>query len=429
MELHRPVCTQQPRTERSRTEHPRTISPSHLVMSITAALLWLLSTPLTAQVVLDTPIEEFPPTSEDLNGVASSPSGESIAVGNSATVLRRTADPDGNPRWTSLAAWSAGFFTAELFDVAHSPVTYPGGEAWVIAGRGGVVETDFTTTLEVDLMPGSTKIFTPVLPTADEIWYGVPDLGAFPSFLHRYDRATQTAPGIAFPVGAVLAMCQVPGGHLRYVTTDGDIEEINDNLQVTTLFDQPVGQSLELNAASFSEDCQVISAGDTGTESRIYAGFIEALGNPREPEHGPSSLPWRHVSRPGDPAVTASCFLTPREQGNIIRYFTVMTRCDDGVLTGDEATMLAFADFLNSRIESFDPHNLDQKCQLDATIFQQTSLRSGSRESLGGPFVTEFQVLTVGTQGRVQRIAGGRKLLFGDGFETGDLSRWTFVSP
>ena len=431
MELDRPVFP----------SRLRTVPLSLLWTSIAAALLCLPALPLAAQIVLDAPVEEFPPTTEDLNGVAGAPSGEIIAVGNGATVLRRTTDPDGNPTWSSLASWSAGFFTAEIFTVAHSPVTYPGGEAWVIAGRGGVVETDFTTTLPVDLAAGSTSIFTPVLPTADEIWYGVPDLGAFPSFLHRYDRVTQTAPGIAFPVGAVLAMCQVPGGNLRYVTTDGDIEEIDDSLQVTTLFDQPIGQSLELNAASFSDDCEVITGGDAGAESRVYAGFLQALGNPRQPEPGdlgPPSVPWRHVSRPGEPNVNSSCFLTAREQGNIVRYFTMLVRCDDNIPTGDEATMESFADLLASRIGSVDSFNSQQKCQRGATVRDLASPLRGSpssrgfpsaSESLGSDFAPRFEVLTVGTQGRVQRILGGPKLLFGDGFETGDVSRWTFSTP
>lgn len=402
------------------------------------ALISLAALPLAAQIVLDTPVEEFPPTTEDLNGVASAPNGEIIAVGDGATVLRRTTDPDGNPTWTSLASWSAGFFAAEIFTVSHSPVTYPGGEAWVIAGRGGVVETDFATTLPVDLAPGSNSIFTPVLPTAEEIWYGVPDLGSFPSFLHRYDRATQSAPGIAFPVGAVLAMCQVPGGNLRYVTTEGDIEEVDDDLGVTTLFDQPFGQSLELNAASFSEDCEVITAGDAGAQSRIYAGFVGALGSPRALEHGelgPTPTPWRQVDRPGEPVVTAACFLTPREQGNIVQYFSIILRCDDNVQTGDEATMEAFVDLLNSRIGDVAPFNSQQKCQRGATVRQLVTPLNGSpgppgsSEALGSTFAPRFEVLTVGTQGRVQRILGGPKLLFGDGFETGDVSRWTFASP
>ncbi|MCH9651658.1 MAG: hypothetical protein K0U98_25755 [Deltaproteobacteria bacterium] len=424
MELHDPVSTQRPRTQ-----PPTALARSLMGVFIATFLLGLLSTPLSAQIVLDSPVEEFPPTSEDLNGVASAPSGEIIAIGNGATVLRRTTDPDGNPMWSSLAAWSAGFFTAELFDIAHSPVSYPDGPAWVIAGRGGVVETDFTNTMEVDLVPGSNKIFTPVLPTEDEIWYGVPDLGTFPSFLHRYDRSTQEAPGIAFPVGAVLAMCQVPGGDLRYVTTDGDIEEIDDGLQVTTLFDQPVGQPLELNAASFSEDCEVISAGDAGPESRIYAGFIEALSNPREPEQGPSFVPWRHVSRPGEPAVTSTSFLSPNEHRRLVGYFSILMRCNDNVPTGDEATMSAFADFLDSHIDDILPFNSQTKCQRGATTRPVTSLRRESHVSLAPTFVTDFEVITVGTQGRVQRIAGGRKILFSDDFETGDVSRWSFSTP
>jgi len=388
--------------------------------------LFFSAPPLAAQIELDRPVEEFPPTSEDLNGVAGAPNGEIIAVGNGATVLRRTTDPDGNPIWSSLAGWSAGFFTAEIFTVAHSPVVYPGGEAWVIAGRGGVVETDFTTTLEVDLVPGSNSIFTPVLPTADEIWYGVPDLGIAPSFLHRYDRATQTAPGIAFPVGAVLAMCQVPGGNLRYVTTDGDIQEISDNLQLTTLFDQPAGQSLELNAASFSDDCEVIAAGDAGSPSRVYAGFIEALGTPRIPGDGPSFVPWRFKARNGEPAVTASCFLTPDERRGLFGYFAILIQCDDNVQTGDEATMEAFADFLHSRIGEVVSFNSEGKCQRAATIRSLTTPRRGSRGP--SPF-TSFEVLTVGTQGRVQRITGGARPFFSDGFETGDLSNWSSVTP
>ena len=378
----------------NRLKRPRTVS-STLLWAFGAAILpWLAAPASLARIELDKPEEEVPPTSEDLNGVAAAPNGEFIIVGNNATVLRRTADMDGNPTWTSLAAWAAGFFTDEIFDVAHSPVPYAGGEGWVIAGRDGVVETDFTTTLEVDLRPGSNDIFTPVLPTADEIWYGVPDLGVFPSFLHRYDRATQTAPGIAFPVGAVLAMCQVPGGNLRYVTTDGDIEEVDDNLVVTTLFDQPPGESLELNAASFSEDCAVIAAGDAGVESRIYAGFIEAIGSPDAAE-GPSFVPWRHVSRPGMPAVTASCILTPQEQGNIVGYFAILMRCDDNVPTGDEASMEAFADFLNSRINRVGTFNSQEKCQRDATIRPVVQRRSAN----GPTAVVGFEILTVGTQG------------------------------
>lgn len=173
-----------------------------------------------------------------------------------------------------------------------------------------------------------------MLPTGDAIWYGVPDLGIAPSFLHRYDRASQTAPGIAFPLGAVLAMCELPDGNIRYVTTDGDIQQIDDALQVTNLFDQDNGESLELNAASFSEDCNVIAAGDATSQSRIYAGFVEAIQPPEPGGFGPPFTPWRFRSRNGEPTVTASCILTPQEQANIVGFFAVMMRCDDGVETG-----------------------------------------------------------------------------------------------
>ena len=404
----------------------KSLSPSVFLGSVVTVLLSLSAPPLSAQVTLGPPIEEFPPTSEDLNGVAAAPSGEMIIVGNAATVLRRTADPDGNPTWSSLNAWAAGFFSAEIFDVAHSPVAYPNGEGWVIAGRGGVVETDFTNTLSVDVRPGSNELFTPVLATPDEIWYGVPDLGLFPSFLHRYDRATQTNPGIAFPVGAVVAMCQVPGGNLRYVTTDGDIEEIDDNLVVTTLFDQPGGQSLELNAASFSDDCEAISGGDAGSESRIYAGFIELLATPRGATEGPTPSPWRHVSRPGDPIVTGTCFLTPEEHQRVVGFYSLLLRCDDTVMTGDDATMESFVDLLDARIGQISSFNTQPKCQRAAAVRPLSSLRSSF---LGPPLVETFEVLTVGTRGRAQRMRGGRELLFFDGFETGDFSTWDSVTP
>ena len=399
---------------------------SCLMLSI---LLCLPMPAMASNIVLGSPFEESPPTSEDLNGIAAAPTGESIVVGNNATVLRRTLDTEGNPTWTSLGSWADDFFRAELFEVAHSPATYAGGEAWVIAGRGGVVETDFVTTLEVDLRPESNAVFTPVLPTADEIWYGVPDLGAFPSFLHRYDRTTQTAPGIAFPVGAVLAMCQVPGGNLRFVTTDGDIEEIDDNLQITTLFDQPDGQSLELNAASFSEDCEVISAGDAGPESRIYAGFLEILAAPAGAKGGPDTGPWRHVSRPGEPIVTASCFLTPEEQHGFVGLFAFILRCNDSVATGDDTTMQAFADLLQSRILNVQSFNADEKCQRRATIRPVSNQLQGSLRGSGASFDPGFEILSVGTQGRVQRILGAVTLVFEDGFESGDLSAWSLIAP
>lgn len=384
-------------------------------------LTLLLTTPASAVVELLTPVDETPPTSEDLNGVAVAPGGDFVVVGDNATVLHRTTDPENNPIWTSLASWAAGFFSAEIFTVEHSPVAYPAGDGWVIGGRETLVETDFTTTMVVDQRPGTGSLFTPVLATSEAIWYGVPDLGLDPSFLHRYDRATQTAPGIAFPSNAVLALCLLDNGDLRYVTTDGDIEEIDHNFQVTVLHDQDDLDSLELNAASFSEDCSVLYAGDVTSSSRVYAGFVEAIGSP-----GPTQSPWRFRDRPGEPSVTATCILTPQDQANIKGFFGVLLRCEDDVIeTGDDATMSAFKDLLESRILKVETANLQQKCQRDVA---QSPADLQRVAGLDLPPTADFQVLTVGTNGRVQRILGTRALFF-DSFESGDLARWSSVSP
>ena len=44
------------------------------------------------------------------------------------------------------------------------------------------------------------------------------------------------------------------------------------------------------------------------------------------------------------------------------------------------------------------------------------------------PLTADFEMLTVGTNGRVQRLQGTRALFFDD-FETGDLSKWSSVFP
>lgn len=389
---------------------------------LVGALLCLWAGALSAGIELERSEEESPPTTEDLYGIAGAPNGEILVVGNNATVLRRTTDPDGSPQWTSLASWAAGFFTAELFDVAHSPLTYPSGEAWVIGGRDGVVETDFVDTEAVDLRPGTNAVFTPVLPTEDEIWYGVPDLGTGLSFLHRYDRADQTNPGISFAQGAVLAMCQIPGGNLRYVTTDGDIQEIDDDLQVTSLYDQPVGQSLELNAATFSEDCEFISGGDATSLSRLYGGFLGILRNPRIPNGGPPPSPWRFVDRPGEPIVTSAHSLDKLDQITIRNLFTLYSRCDDSVPTGDDFLMEAIAVGLIPQIVDTESFNVETECQLDGL------LRDIDPGFPRGPMASqEFEYFTVGAQGRVQRMVGRRVGIFADGFETADTSRWSMV--
>ncbi len=389
-----------------------------------AVLLMLQAAqPVNAVVELLPPVKESAPTTEDLNGIAAGTNGDHIVVGNGATVLRRTLDPDNNPIWTSLNPWAAGFFTAEILTLALSPVTYPGGDGWVIAGRETIVETDFADTLVVDQRPGSGSFFTPILPTADAIWYGVPDLGISPSFLHRYDRNSQTAPGIAFTLGAVLAMCELPNGNIRYVTTDGDIEEINDSLQITSVFDQDDSDGLLLNAASFSEDCQYISAGDATSQSRVYAGFVDAIQPDRD---GPSSSPWRFRSRNGEPTVTAACILTPQETTNIKTLYTVLLRCDDdGVETGDDATMSAFADFLDSRIRHVDSNDSHEGCQFGGVQIQYGPTRLEGPSGL--PPTADFELLSVGTNGTVQRLQGSRAIFF-DSFETGDLSFWSSVS-
>ena len=89
-------------------------------------------------------------------------------------------------------------------------------------------------------------------------------------------------------------------------------------------------------------------------------------------------MPWRHVSRTGEPSVTAAGFLTPQEQGNIVGYFALLMRCNDNVPTGDEASMESFVDFLNSRINGVKTFNSQQKCQRDATIRPITQ-RRGAR--------------------------------------------------
>ncbi|MEM7584084.1 MAG: hypothetical protein AAF560_11925 [Acidobacteriota bacterium] len=391
---------------------------NHFLLTLS---LGLIANPATAGVQLLPPIDEFPPTTQDLNSVAAGTQGDFIIVGNGATVIRRTLDAENNPIWTSLDAWAASFFNAEIFTVELSPVAYPAGDGWIIGGREALVETDFTDTLVVDSRPGTGSLFTPILATADAIWYGVPDLGVAPSFLHRYDRASQTAPGIAFPVGAVLAMCELPNGNIRYVTTDGDIEEITSALQRTTLYDQPDGESLELNAASFSEDCEAIVGGDATSQSRVYAGFVEAIPPPEVTE--PSFTPWRYRSRDGGPTVTASCILTPQEQGNIVGLFAILLSCDDEIATGDTATMSAFADFLNSRIRSLEVSNEQRRCQRDAATSTFEPLRRGTIL----PVTADFELITVGVAGSVQRLQGTRSF-FADGFESGDLSAWSSVT-
>ena len=378
--------------------------------------------PANAVVELLTPIEETPPTSEDLNGVAAAPNGDYIVVGNGPTVLHRATDAQGNPVWTSLGSWAAGFFSAEIFTVVHSPVAYPAGDAFVLGGRETLVETDFTDTLVVDQRPGSNAVFTPVLPTTDAIWYGEPDLGINPSFLYRYDRATQSGSGIAFTLGAVLALCDLGNGSVRYVTTDGDIEEIDASFQVTVIYDQDDFDPLELNAASFSEDCSTIIGGDATPDARVYAGFVDAVPPPR----GPSFTPWRFRSRPGEPAVTASGILTPQEQAAIRGYFGVILRCGDNVDTGDDSTMSALSDLLNSRILKVSKHNEEVKCQRALAQAPAASPRRPGPLNLSP--TADFEMLTVGTEGRVQRVQGTRALFF-DTFESGDLSRWSSVSP
>ncbi|MEM7354136.1 MAG: hypothetical protein AAF657_25255 [Acidobacteriota bacterium] len=407
------------------TRRPR---PGRLTAcGLSAALLALWTLPLVATVEVLPPIEETPPTTQDLNGVAVAPNGDYVIVGDGPTVLHRAADGKGNPIWTSLDAWAAGFFSAEIFTVQRSPVVYPAGDAWVIGGRETLVESDFSETLVVDQRPGSGALFTPVLATEDVIWYGVPDLGIAPSFLHRYDRLTQTAPGIAFTLGAVLAMCELENGNLRYVTTAGDIEEVDEFLQVTSIYDQDDGNPLELNAASFSGDCEVIAAGDATSLSRVYAGFIEAIPPPSWQLDGPAGSPWRFVDRPGEPIVTAPCFLKPREQASVEALYTVVLRCEDATIeTGDDATMSAFADLIESRIAKVSSFNRDEKCMRAGAQAPEVQQRLGGGLML--PNTADFEMLTVGINGRVQRLRGSRALFF-DTFETGDLSQWPVMVP
>ncbi len=394
----------------------RRIIAGHAVILVTSAVSLGLAAPVSVAQQIFAPIAESTTTTEDLNGIAGAPNGEMIAVGDGATVLRRTTDPDGNPIWSSLGTWAAGFFSAEIFDVAYSPVIYPNGASWVIAGRDAVVETDFTTNLIIDQRPGSGAIFTPVLPTDDEVWYGVPDLGTFPSFLHRYDRTTQTAPGIAFPLGPVLAMCQVPGGNLRFVTTDGDIAEIDDSLQVTTLFDQDDGDPLGLNAASFSDDCEVISGGDAGPESRIYAAAVGGLLR----DDGPD--PWEFLRQPGAPPITAMVLLAGPTFP--VELFSLGLRCSDTPFFGNE--VMFRIGILGLRIDNLQVFNEDEKCQRDAALV--TAPRSRGQTSARGTLTSDFQVLSVGVDGRAQRLPVATSL-FSDNFETGDLSAWSSTSP
>lgn len=419
---------------RRRTSICRTICSFVLVLAIVLATAFAtIST--HAQLEMDTLLEEVTPTANDLFGITIDTDGEGVAVGDAATVISRSVDAMGTPTWTSRSAWASAFFSEEIFDVAPSPVALPAGKTWALSGRETVVETDFTNTLIVETRPGTDAVFTPVVPTENAIWYGVPDFGILPSFIHRYDRGTQMAPGVVTP-SPVGDICRPDSGPVRFVTLDGDVFEIDDLLTISTLYDHP--ETMNLDYARFATDCLFVAGArkENFAQNLLFsidfsAGVsVDTARGPTPPE---PKVDERLDHDEGTPT-TASC--TKRSGG---RRTCSRGSCDDPQLIS-RLQAIGYAD------ATLGPPSLsrevDGSCAIADSVVGDLQpvivprIDPGADpdnaeslpQSLEPDVVDQSLLFTAGTDGRVHR-AVLRHAFFYDGFETEDFSAWSLAVP
>ncbi|MCB1045335.1 MAG: hypothetical protein KDC35_20505 [Acidobacteria bacterium] len=172
-------------------------------------------------------------TTENLNGIwmdDDSPFG--VIVGNNGTILHW----DG-VQWNVVASNTM----EHLYDVHGLSATDV-----VASGQNLVLHWDGLAWSQVISIANSP--ITPVLLTADRIWYGIPD-SQFP-IIGRCDRMGQGCLGIVSPVGLVLAMQQHASGDVFFMGTSGSVGRHDATLMnFSYVHEQPIGDLQSFTAA------------------------------------------------------------------------------------------------------------------------------------------------------------------------------------
>ena len=170
---------------------------------------------------------------ENYTGIWMDPGGQfGVIVGTGGSILHY----DG-AMWTAVSSPT----TLDLYDV-HGLAP----DDVVASGNGVILHWNGVQWTLIRSVPNTP--FTPILLTADRIWYGIPD-NQFP-IIGRCDRMGQGCLGLVAETGSVLSFQEDSLGNIVYVGVLGDIYQIDDSLTQTPIYDHPVGQTMELTAAT-----------------------------------------------------------------------------------------------------------------------------------------------------------------------------------
>lgn len=196
-------------------------------------------------------------TSEDLSGIWMDEQGSfGVIVGNNGVIFHY----DGAD-WNSVSSPT----TQNLYDV-HGLAA----DDVVASGQDVILHWDGVLWSIVVSFPSTA--YTPVLMTADRIWYGIPD-SQFP-IIGRCDRMGQGCLGLVSPAGSVLDMQEDDTGEIVFIGTDGDIVRSDASLSFTFIHDQPLGSPMGFSAA----DVNLSTAPESWQGSTVKAGEMEFLG-------------------------------------------------------------------------------------------------------------------------------------------------------
>jgi hypothetical protein len=250
------------------------------------------------------------------------------------------------------------------------------------------------------------------------VWFGEPDFGIGFSFLYRYDRTLGEAFGIVTP-GPVLELCVPPGGSsIVFVTTYGDVIELDESFSQTVRHDQDDLDVLDLVAADFTDDCSRILAShrETPSEFRVleFAPALQAAGMPNKLGGETGWEDWT-MNLPTGLEITSVGYV-PSYRGGFL----------ESIIWGRDATgRVTVFHFDGVGYRDVTGWYDDEACPYELVVFdyEPTKIWSGSEN------VTAVQdeiqiVIAVGPGGLIVGATYAPSI-FSDGFESGDLSAWT----
>lgn len=375
----------------------------------------LLAAPLPAQVTIDAWKSEISPVATQLFGVAYDEDLQVFhIVGDQGVVLMRYAAPSGLGTWTQQTTDVIGMQPQLLDVVCRAGVgCAASGIDMVLVNTTGSWETLVDTR-------GSSLVYGPVWLLDDAVIYGQL---SFPlNFLWR--RPLSGDPGLGISVGnqPVTSFCERMG-ELVTIDADGNVIGYPFDLDANQAVQYVGPVALGLSTAGLVDDGCATTPGGEGSDASPGSppgalGIVQPSGTTWRPK-----LLHNGVWQPDGPnqtgLVLAVIQVTPKNLSGFLESF--------GVGTDTTSTFAGYWDFLSSG-EVFDFGGPTSPESVGMTSYYQVA---SAADALGAGIGLEVLVGDVGliTVRSFSMPIPPPPEIFDDGFETGDLSMWSLVSP